>query len=280
MSTTETTLLDFGEDRGDWDGVFEYIECRRALSPSRLPEMNYALNPYTGCEHGCIYCYGPGVVHAEPSTWRVVRVKRNIPERLSRELPAVDGIIGIGTVTDPYQYAERRFMLTRMCLEVLARNNREIHMHTKSDLILRDKELLSGMRGVVGITVTTMDERISKMTEPGAPVPSRRLEAMAELHDAGVNVYALIAPVMNTLEGHESELLDAVRSTGVRIVYHNPLHFRNVDDSRLKRMGIGPSRTAEDRLSSIGGYMGLDVRDVFESRYRWSRCVTLWTIQL
>lgn len=265
MTSTETTLLDFSEDRGEWDGVFELIECRRALSPSALPEMDYALNPYTGCEHGCIYCYGPGVVHADPSGWRVVRVKRNIPERLSKELPSVDGIIGIGTVTDPYQYAERRFMLTRMCLEVLARGDREIHMHTKSDLILRDRDILSGMRGVVGITMTTIDDRISKMTEPGAPLPARRLEAMAGLHDAGVDVYALIAPVMSTLEGHEGELLDAVKETGVRIVYHNPLHMRNVEGSRLQRMGITSSPQCERRLTEIGRSRGLDVRDVFRN---------------
>ena len=264
MISTDLTLLDFSTERREWDGVFEYIDCKKALSPSRLPEMDYALNPYTGCEHGCIYCYGPGVVHADPSRWRVVRVKRNIPERLSRELPAVDGIIGIGTVTDPYQYAEGRFMLTRMCLEVLARNDMEIHMHTKSDLIVRDAELLSTIKGVVGITLTTLDDRISKMTEPGAPLPSKRIDAMTRLHDAGVRAYALVAPVMSTLEGHEGELLDAIKETGVEIVYYNPLHFRNVDPSRMMRMGISGSEKSESALMREGRLRGLDVRHVFK----------------
>lgn len=264
MTSTDMTLLDFTVERREWDGVFEYVDCRKALSPSRLPEMDYALNPYMGCEHGCLYCYGPGVVHADTSTWRVVRVKRNIPERLSRELPSADGIIGIGTVTDPYQYAEGRFMLTRMCLEVIARNDREIHMHTKSDLITRDAELLSTIRGVVGITVTTLDDRISKMTEPGAPLPAERLEAMTVLHDAGVRVYALVAPVMSTLDGHCGELADAIRATGVDIVYYNPLHFRNVDPSRIMRMGISGSETAERELLAEGRNKGLDIRHVFK----------------
>lgn len=264
MTSTDMTLLDFSVERRGWDGVFEYIDCKKALSPSKLPEMDYALNPYMGCEHGCLYCYGPGVVHADASTWRVVRVKRNIPERLSRELPSVDGIIGIGTVTDPYQYAEGRFMLTRMCLEVIARNDREIHLHTKSDLIMRDAELLSTIKGVVGITITTLDDRISKMTEPGAPPPAKRLEAMRTLHDAGVKVYGLVAPVMNPLEGHEGELLDAIRDTGVSVIYYNPLHFRNVDPTRMMRMGISGSEEAARMLTRAGADRGLDVRHVFK----------------
>ncbi len=244
--------------------MFEYTECRRALSPSGLPDMDYALNPYLGCEHGCLYCYGPGVLHAEASTWRVVRVKRNIPERLARELPAVDGIIGIGTVTDPYQYAESRFRLTLRCLEVLHRRDREIHLHTKSDLVARDADLLASIRGVVGVTVTTMDDRVSRMTEPGAPLPRDRLSAMAALHDAGVSVYALVAPVLSTLEGHEAELLDAIRDTGVRTVYYNPLHFRNVDPSRMMRMGISGSDTARSALEDGGRSRGLDIRHVFK----------------
>lgn len=263
MTTTDTTLLDYTGERSEWDGVYEIVECRRALSPSGLPDMDYALNPYGGCEHGCIYCYGPSTTHSELSTWRVVRVKRNIADRLSRELPAVEGVIGIGTVTDPYQPAEGRFSLTRRCLEVLSRKDREIHLHTKSSLVLRDLDLLSVTRGVVGVTITGLDDRVSKMTEPGASLPSERLRALAELSDAGVNAYALIAPVMSTLEGHESEILHAIAETGTRKVYINSLHIRNVDPTRIDRMGITASPDAEARLMSIGRSMGLDIHDVF-----------------
>ena len=137
-------------------------------------------------------------------------------------------------------------------------------MHTKSDLIVRDAELLSTIKGVVGITLTTLDDRISKMTEPGAPLPSKRIEAMTRLHDAGVRAYALVAPVMSTLEGHEGELLDAIKETGVEIVYYNPLHFRNVDPSRMMRMGISGSERSESALVREGRLRGLDVRHVFK----------------
>ena len=168
----------------------------------------------------------------------MVRVKRNIPERLARELPAVEGVIGIGTVTDPYQYAERKFRLTQMCLEVLASRRRRVHIHTKSDLIIRDIDPLGDMDSRVGITITNIDDRISKMTEPGAPLPGARLSALKALTDAGIDCYALIAPTMSTLEGREMELMEAIASTGARVVFHDPLNIRNVDTTRLDRMGI------------------------------------------
>lgn len=204
----------------------------------------------------------------------MVRVKRNIPERLAKELPAVEGTIGIGTVTDPYQYAERKFRLTQMCLEILAARNRRVHIHTKSDLILRDLDLLSGMDVRVGVTITNIDERISKMTEPGAPLPSKRLEALRGLVDAGVDVYALIAPVMSSLEGMEAELLDAIRDTGARQVFHDPLNLHGVDPSRLQRMSIGPSPKARATIQRIGTDMGLNVSGDFSNRGQryWHPC--------
>lgn len=226
--------------------------------------MDYALNPYSGCEHGCIYCYAPGFVHANLSEWRVVKVKRNIPNRLAKELPSVDGIIGIGTVTDPYQYAERKFMLTRSCLEVIRDRHREIHMHTKSDLIIRDIPILQDIKGKTGITITTLDDRISKITEPGAPLPSARLRTLSELVSADVCCYALLAPVMSTLNGHEKEMMEALADTGVSVVYLDPLNTRHVDTSRLDRMGITSSKMAVDRLVEEGRKLGLDMFPVFD----------------
>ena len=205
--------------------MYETVECRKALSPSGLPGLDYALNPYTGCEHGCVYCYAPGVTHNDLRTWRVVRVKRNIPERLARELPAVDGVIGVGTVTDPYQYAERKFRLTQMCLEILHDRNRRVHIHTKSDLVVRDLDLLRDMDARVGITITNIDDRISKMTEPGAPLPGARLSALRELVEAGVDCYALIAPVNESLWEHVKLLIWPYLAAAVAHQYL-PVHLR------------------------------------------------------
>ena len=262
---TSSDMLGFFDDADI--GPYELIRCRKALSPSALPDMDYALNPYSGCEHGCVYCYAPEVTHSDWSSWRVVRVKTNIVERLSKELPDTDGIIGIGTVTDPYQSVERRFGLTRGCLERIVRDGRRIHMHTKSDLILRDIDLLKRTQGLIAVTITGIDDRYSKITEPGAPLPSRRLDALRILTDEGLDTYALIGPVLSHLRGREREFCDAVISTGVRKAYIDKLNGRPLLNERLTRMSISDGGTATvERIRSFLTDGGVEVHDVFEGQ--------------
>ena len=251
-----TRLSDFSDEAAEWDGDFELVECRRALSPTNLPGLKYTLNPYGGCAHGCVYCYAPSYTHSDLSTWRVVRVRTNIVDRLARELPGTEGAIGIGSSTDPYQYAESRFLLTRRCLEVLRSHGREANIVTKSDLVTRDIPLLQTMRCTVGFTITGLDERISKMAEPGAPLPSARLDAMRRMVDAGIDTYAMISPVMSSLEGREAELVDAIAATGVRHYLMGTLNARQGDEARLGRMGLAPSRKAEIELKKHLSEMG------------------------
>ncbi|MGI6009272.1 MAG: radical SAM protein [Methanomethylophilus sp.] len=259
------TRLDEFEKADLWDGPYESVQCRRALHPSGLPGIDYALNPYGGCEHGCIYCYAPEVTHTPWEQWRIVKVRVNIADRLVAELPGLTGTVGIGTVTDPYQGAEARFMLTRKCLEILKNRNFRIHLHTKSDLILRDIELLKHMRGEVGVTVTGLDEKGSKMLEPGAPLPERRLNAMKELAAAGIDVYALIGPVTNRLEGQEREFCEAVINTGVKRAVIDRLNLRPELSARLKKMGVTGSRKAQSEIAYILSENGLEVQDAFPS---------------
>lgn len=261
-SRTITDLSEYG-NVGEWDGPYRMIECKRALSPSGLPGINYALNPYGGCEHGCVYCYAPEVLHTDWKDWRVVKVRSNIVERLAVELSGLSGTIGIGTVTDPYQGAERRFLLTRYCLEELKRHDFRVHIHTKSDLILRDIELISSMKGEVGITITGLDDKRSKMTEPGAPMPDRRLNALKQLTDAGLNTYALVGPVLDHLEGHEREFVDAIVSTGVRRAVIDSLNMRPQLGERLQRMNIRGSDKAKDTIRQMFRESGLKVENVF-----------------
>lgn len=243
--------------------MFETVKCKRALSPSGLPGIDYALNPYGGCEHGCVYCYGPEVTHTDIREWRIVRVRSNIADRLAKEVPNIEGTVGIGTVTDPYQYAEKRFMLTSQCLEVLGSAGLRIHVHTKSDLILRDLDIISGMKGEVGITVTTIDEKVSHITEPGAPLPARRLGALKELTSAGVDTYALVGPVLMYLEGKEEEFVEAVASTGVRRMCIDRLNLRPLLSQRLERMGVKGSAPALEKIRRLAGDSGMEVTDVF-----------------
>ena len=261
-----SSLFDF-DDTDKWDGVYEIVQCKRALSPSGLPDMDYSLNPYGGCAHGCIYCYAPEVTHSDWDTWRVVRVKSNVVERLTKELTFVRGTIGIGTVTDPYQPAEKRFQLTRQCLQRISRTDCPIHMHTKSDLILRDIDILSQIDGLIAVTITSIEERWSKITEPGAPMPAERLDTLAGLTDAGLNTYALIGPVLSHLEGKEEMFADAIADTGVRLAYIDRLNNRPLLNSRLSRMNIGGgSIESIEKMRRRLMSKGVTVKDVFERR--------------
>ena len=239
------------------------MEAKRALSPSGLPGIDYALNPYGGCEHGCVYCYAPEVLHTDWKDWRVVKVRSNIADRLSKELSGLDGTIGVGTVTDPYQYAEKRFKLTQKCLRILKERDFRIHLHTKSDLVLRDAGLLASMRGEVGITITGIDEKYSKITEPGAPLPVKRLYALEQLTSLGIDTYALIGPVLNHLEGREEDFVAAIAATGVKRVFIDSLNPRPQLMERLNRMNVRGSEEAKEKVRELAADYGLAVRDVF-----------------
>ncbi len=259
---TTTNLLEF-EGADLWDGCYRAVECKRALSPSGLPGIDYALNPYGGCEHGCVYCYAPEVLHTEWSDWRVVKVRMNVVERLASELPGLKGTVGVGTVTDPYQYAEKRFMLTRRCLLELKKRDFRVHIHTKSDLILRDMDLIASMRGEVGVTLTGLDERRSKMTEPGAPMPSARLDALKRLTEAGIDTYALVGPILDHLEGNEDAFVGAVAATGVRRASLDTLNRRPLLGERLDRMNVRGSDRARENIRKGFSEKGIEVSDVF-----------------
>jgi DNA repair photolyase len=260
--TTISNLLDF-TDGNDWKGRYETVQCKKALSPSKLPDIDHALNPYGGCEHGCLYCYAPELTYAEWKNWRVVRVRMGIESRLGKELASVKGTIGIGTTTDPYQPAEERFELTRKCLIKLKEKDFKIHLHTKSDLILRDIEILRDMRGDVAITMTSIDEEISKLIEPGAPSPARRIGALTELTAAGIDTYALVGPVLSILEGKEDEFVDAVVSTGTKRIYIDTLNDRPLLRERMDFVGIKGSAKSKERIKALARSVGIKVYDVF-----------------
>ncbi len=254
-----TTLFGMDLQPTEWNNPYQLIRCTRALHPTKMSSLDFTLNPYSGCEHGCVYCYAPGHTHSDLSTWRVVKVKTNIVERLSKEIDGAEGTIGIGTVTDPYQPAEGRFMLTRMCLELLQRKKRSVFIITKSPLITRDIDILSNMDSVIAITITNPNDKISKITEPGAALPEERLETIRKLMDSGIDTTVFIAPVLSSLEGYEEELMRSISDTSVRKVYADPLNQRGTDMDRLNRMHITSSVKAERRLAELGERYGVEV---------------------
>ena len=177
------------------------IDCKTILSISGISGIDYALNPYVGCAHNCIYCYAVFMKrftgHNEP--WGdFVDVKVNAQEVLKKQLPKIRwGKISIGTVTDGYQPLEKRYKITRSCLEELIKYEYPVSILTKSSLILRDLDLLKKIKILdVGITITTLDEKIKKRLEPRSSSSIERLLALRKLSEEGIDTWVFLGPVL------------------------------------------------------------------------------------
>ena len=201
--------------------LVQYFEigCRSVLNKTR-PGMPFAwsINPYRGCEFACRYCYARYThefmeLRASEEFEDQIYAKSNVAAILRRELKKIDttGGIAIGTATDPYQPAERRFGRTRSLLEVFARQERlSLSITTKSDLVRRDIDLLReiGRRNhiCVNMTITTLDASLARALEPRAPRPDLRLRTVRALADAGVAVGVFPNPVMPLITDQEERL--------------------------------------------------------------------------
>jgi DNA repair photolyase len=234
--------------------------CSSALSPSRLPGLDHALNPYARCGHDCTYCYAPYVMRTSPLEWGGgIVAKVNIPQVLAKELPRRQGVIGLGTVTDPYQPVEEEALLTRRCLEEIAKADVRVSVLTKSDLVLRDRDLLKRMRGAeVGITINTISDARASIFETNAPPPSRRLRAARCLVEEGVSTYVFLGPIIPTITDLDIEgLAQGIASSGVRSVMIDRLNLRpGMKDRMCKRM-------AQRSPSTLAQFEALVVSDAY-----------------
>lgn len=184
--------------------IVKEITAKSILSKSRI--YDYTINAYVGCQHGCVYCYAKFMKrftgHGEP--WGAfVDVKINAPELLEREVKKKKkGRVWISGVCDAYQPLEKKYRLTGRCIEVLVENGWPFTVQTKSPLVLRDIGLLKKAEdSEVGFTITTADERMRRIFEPGAPPIAKRVEALDALHSAGIKTFVMIAPLLPGAEG-------------------------------------------------------------------------------
>lgn len=201
-------------------------KCRTALSPSRLPGLKYSLNPYFGCEHGCLYCYSPSVFRNEhvARTWGgFVKAKSNIADVLKKELSRkAKGTVGVSTVTDPYQPIESRLQLTRTCLETLKKHDFKVSIQTKSSLVLRDIDLISGPGFEVGVTITTTDAGLAHEIEPRAAPPDARKQVLESYFEKKVETWIFLGPIIPHLNDHRENLEQIVRiakATNSRLLF-------------------------------------------------------------
>lgn len=181
--------------------IVKKIKVKSVLTRSGIPGVDYCINPYVGCFHGCRYCYATFMKRFTGHTeaWgSFVDVKVNSPEVLQRQLQRkARGRVMISSVTDAYQPIEAKYKLTRKCLEVLLQYQFPVDILTKSPLVLRDLDLIKEFKDIeVGVTVTTNDEKIRKVFEPKAPSITARINTLKKLHNNGINTYVFIGPVL------------------------------------------------------------------------------------
>lgn len=260
------------------------IECKSALVKSGIPGVDFALNPYTGCEHACVYCYASFMskFSPHPEPWgQYVDVKMNIANalvrdleklgrscsmrRLPMEIPFDRGYglsscedvqilyVTMSSVTDPYQPVEREYRLSRGCLEILAGRAGSkpsgIHLSllTKSDLVLRDLEVLQELDLTVGLTITHPRDEVSLRFEPGAPPSSRRFAALSALARAGLDTRAFMAPILPVY----SDSREAIREL-----------FSKLADCGVKKVCIDRFNPYRGSVLGFCRASGLRVRDV------------------
>ncbi|WP_090026054.1 PA0069 family radical SAM protein [Lutimaribacter saemankumensis] len=222
---------DIPEPQKGWRTEVSLERPRSAITRNSSPDVPFdrSINPYRGCEHGCIYCFArpshgylglsPGLdfetrLVARPDIWRV------LDQELRRPSYTV-APMAIGTNTDPYQPIESTFKAMRKVLEVLQDFRHPVGIVTKGTMVARDLDILGPMAAAglahVGVTITTLDPDLSRRMEPRVPLPARRLALINELSQAGVPVRVMISPVIPGLTDHEIEpILDAAHKAGAR----------------------------------------------------------------
>ncbi len=205
------------------------VQVKGILQKSKIPGAEFAINPYVGCVHGCVYCYARFMKrftnHPEPwGTFLDVKADaaRILENQLASRRKPLRGEVFFCSVTDPYQPPERKYRQTRSILEVLLKYNIPISILTKSELVLRDVDLFRQFKSVtVGLSFSTVDDGVARILEPRASPPSRRIRALRELRAAGIDTWAFLSPFLpgvSDLEKMVAALDGATESFGVEAI--------------------------------------------------------------
>lgn len=261
--------------------------ARSIITTNDSPDISFdqSINPYRGCEHGCIYCYArPSHCYHGHSAGLDFETKLyskpNAAALLVRELANVRYLpktIALGTNTDPYQPIERERRVTRQILEVLAEARHPVGIITKSALVLRDIDILAPMaaQGLakVALSVTSLDHKLSRRMEPRASAPQKRIAALRQLAEAGIPTAVMVAPVIPAVNDAEIEnILNAAKDAGVTaagyILLRLPLEIKTLFREWLQSEMPDRAQRVINLMQSMHG--GLDYRADFGLRQRGS----------
>lgn len=175
------------------------------------PKLSF--NPYTGCDHECLYCYATSYI----PNHRTLRNKKSLLPTLRREISRVNGeILAMSSSSDPYPTVEAELGLTRQCLKIVGLSSCRLQVFTKSDIVARDADLLSQIPCTVAVTITTGEDQLAAIIEPKAPAPSKRLKAIETLTEHGIPVIVRVDPIIPTLNDNPVTLIRALAELGVK----------------------------------------------------------------
>ena len=228
-----------GAERLPLQTQVRFEDAKSAITQNDSPDIyfDFGLNPYRGCEHGCVYCYARpthsylGLSPGLDFETKII-AKRNLPAVLSKELTAksyVPKLIVLGTVTDAYQPVERELGITRACIEVMARASQPLAIVTKGSGIERDIDLLAPMAArtlaCVYMTITSLDGPLTRKLEPRAAAPHRRLRTIRALAEAGIPVGVSVAPQIPFINDDMEHVLEAAWEAGARSAFYTVLRL-------------------------------------------------------
>jgi DNA repair photolyase len=181
------------------------------------------LNPYTGCDHGCIYCYASSYIF----NFSNCRPKKDLTRKLMCEATRLRGeIVSISNSSDPYPNLEAEKTLTRTCIEILSKQDCRIQIVTKSNLIARDIDLLKKIPSTVALTITTDDDATARIIEPLAPAPSQRIRAAEKLVNNGIPVSVRIDPIIPLVNDHPEKLVKILADMGIKHITSSTYKIR------------------------------------------------------
>ena len=238
------------------------IFAKTVLTKTAISSFDYCINPYVGCGHGCRYCYASFMKrftgHLEP--WgEFIDVKVNAPYLLRKQLKrAKQGTVALSTVTDPYQPVERKYQLTRKCLEALLDAQFSVNVLTRSPLCLRDVDLFKQFKEIeMGFSITTHDEETKKIFEPHSPSIDSRIKALRALRREKIPTYAFIGPMLPLDPKRLVSMLDGL-----------------IDEVLIDRMNYSNKVKAIYRKSMLGQYLeenyfrlvGTELKERFEEK--------------
>jgi len=219
----------------------------------------YSVDPYTGCEHRCIYCYITSYIR---DPWRV-RPKKDFLKYFERDLKNAERKlpISMSNSSDPYPRMEKELCITRGAISLMKRYNFPLLLLTKSDIVIRDTDLLENMQAVVAVTITTLDDALAKKLEPFAPLPSKRLRAIELLVARGIKTVVRFDPIIPTINDSEEnirEVVDTLASIGIEQIISSTYKAKRDNFTRV----IGVFKKNAEKLTEIYYKNGEIVRGI------------------